>query len=93
MAKSFLQSNLAARLSRSTDPARDEVRLARLRTLLPPEDHALLVLRLDREMSWEEIADVLSASGTPVSAAALRKRYERVKERLARRARDEGLVD
>ncbi len=86
-------SNLAARLSRSADPAIEESRLARLRELLPPEDHALLVLRLDREMSWEEIADVLSASGSPVSAAALRKRYERVKDRLARRARDEGLVD
>ena len=44
-------------------------------------------------MAWEEIAHVLSASGPPVSAAALRKRYERLKERLARRARDEGLVD
>jgi RNA polymerase sigma-70 factor (ECF subfamily) len=86
-------SHLAARVSRSVDPARDEARLARLRSLLPPEDHALLVLRLDREMSWEEIADVLSASGPTVSAAALRKRYERVKERLARKARDEGLVD
>ena len=86
-------SNLAARLSRSADPARDEARLARLQSLLPPEDHALLVLRLDREMSWEEIADVLSASGPAVSAAALRKRYERVKERLARRARDEGLLE
>jgi RNA polymerase sigma-70 factor (ECF subfamily) len=86
-------SHLAARLTRSVGPAREEARLARLRELLPPEDHALLVLRLDREMAWEEIADVLSASGPAVSAAALRKRYERVKERLARRARDEGLVD
>ena len=75
------------------DPAREEARLARLREMLPTEDHALLVLRLDREMAWEEIADVLSASGPRVTAAALRKRYERVKERLARRARDEGLVD
>jgi RNA polymerase sigma-70 factor (ECF subfamily) len=86
-------STLAARLSRSLGPDREEARLARLRELLPPEDHALLVLRLDREMAWEEIADVFSASGPAVSAAALRKRYERVKERLVRRARDEGLVD
>jgi RNA polymerase sigma-70 factor (ECF subfamily) len=86
-------SNLAVRLSRSVEVGRDEARLVRLRELLPPEDHALLVLRLDREMAWEEIAHVLSTTGPPVSAAALRKRYERVKERLARRARDAGLVD
>jgi RNA polymerase sigma-70 factor (ECF subfamily) len=86
-------SNLAVRLSQSAGMGREEPRLARLRELLPAEDHALLVLRLDREMAWEEIAHVLSTSGPPVSAAALRKRYERLKERLARRARDEGFVD
>jgi RNA polymerase sigma-70 factor (ECF subfamily) len=86
-------SLLADRLSRSAGAPREEARLARLRELLAPEDHALLVLRLDREMAWEEIAGVLSAGGTPVSAVALRKRYERVKDRLARMARDEGLLD
>ena len=86
-------SLLADRLTRSVGAPRPDARLARLRELLAPEDHALLVLRLDREMAWEEIAGVLSAEGTPVSAAALRKRYERVKERLARSARDEGLLD
>ncbi|MEI6225740.1 MAG: sigma factor [Deltaproteobacteria bacterium] len=86
-------SRLADRLTRSVGPPREEARLARLRELLAPEDHALLVLRLDREMAWEEIAGVLSASGPQVSAAALRKRYERVKERLGRMARDEGLMD
>lgn len=86
-------SRLAATLSRSAAPAADERRLARLRELLPPGDHALLVLRLDRDMAWEEIAAVLSASGTRVTAAALRKRYERLKERLARLAREEGLLE
>ena len=86
-------SRLADRLTRSAGAPREAARLARLRELLAPEDHALLVLRLDREMAWEEIAGVLSASGPLVSAAALRKRYERVKERLGRMARDEGLLD
>ena len=86
-------NRLAVRLSQSAEVGREEARLARLRELLQPEDHALLVLRLDREMAWEEIAHVLSASGPPVSAAALRKRFERLKERLARRARDAGLID
>ncbi|HQR30905.1 MAG TPA: sigma-70 family RNA polymerase sigma factor [Anaeromyxobacteraceae bacterium] len=86
-------SRLAATLSRSVVPSSDDRRLARLRELLPAADHALLVLRLDREMSWEEIAEVLSASGGRVTPAALRKRYERLKERLARLAREEGLLE
>ncbi len=84
-------SQLAATVSRASGVARDDARLARLRTLLPPEDHALLVLRLDRDMAWDEIAEVLSRPDAPVKAPALRKRYERLKERLGRLARDEGL--
>ena len=86
-------SRLAANLSRSLGPSVDEPRLRKLREMLPPDDHTLLVLRLDREMAWEEIAAVLSGSGQPVTAPALRKRYERLKEKLARSAREEGLVD
>ena len=86
-------SRLAAEVTRSAGPARDDERLRRLRELLPPDDHTLLVLRLDREMAWEEIAAVLSASGEDVTAPALRKRYERLKDRLAREARDRGLLD
>jgi RNA polymerase sigma-70 factor (ECF subfamily) len=86
-------SRLAADVSRSLGPSADEPRLRKLRDLLPPGDHTLLVLRLDREMTWDEIAAVLSGAGEPVSAPALRKRYERLKEKLARLARDEGLAD
>jgi RNA polymerase sigma-70 factor (ECF subfamily) len=80
-------------------------RLRRLRESLPPEDQTLLFLRIDRELEWEEIAAVLAADGdgaeeppaaeapAPVSAVALRKRYERLKDRLARQAREEGLLD
>jgi RNA polymerase sigma-70 factor (ECF subfamily) len=85
-------ARLAATLSRSVG-AQEEPRLARLRQLLPPGDHALLVLRLDRDMGWEEVAEVLSGAGEKVTPAALRKRYERLKERLARLARDEGMLD
>jgi RNA polymerase sigma-70 factor (ECF subfamily) len=85
-------SRLAADLSRSMASPREDGRLARLRELVSPEDHALLVLRLDRDMAWEEIAGVLSTPGAPVKTAALRKRFERLKERLARLAREEGLA-
>ena len=86
-------SHLAASLSRSLGPSADEPRLRKLREMLPPDDHTLLVLRLDREMAWEEIAAVLSGSGEVVTAAALRKRYERLKERLGQLAREAGLLE
>jgi RNA polymerase sigma-70 factor (ECF subfamily) len=67
--------------------------LDRLRARLPPEDRTLLVLRLDRELEWEEAAAVLSAEGAPVNAGALRKRFERLKDRLRDLAREEGLLE
>jgi RNA polymerase sigma-70 factor, ECF subfamily len=76
---------------------REEVRrqgIERLRAMLTPEERTLLVLRLDRDLSWREVAIVLEEEqGEPVEEAALRKRFERVKERLVRLARDEGLVE
>ena len=66
---------------RTTTPAyqRTDVKdsLARVRAELAPEDHMLLGLRLDRQLAWNEIAEILG--GNP---PALRKRYERLKERL-----------
>lgn len=60
---------------------RDE--LQELREQLSTEDQSLLALRIDREFSWEEIAEILSASGKPVQALTLMKRFERLKKKLA----------
>jgi RNA polymerase sigma-70 factor, ECF subfamily len=64
-----------------------QAEVARLRERLTAEERALLVLRLDRRLSWEAIARVLgddepSSEDLKRSAATLRKRYERVKLRL-----------
>jgi RNA polymerase sigma-70 factor (ECF subfamily) len=61
-------------------------RVRRLREKLEPDDQTLLVLRVDREMAWDEIAEILFA-GTDErervkNAASLRKRFERIKDRL-----------
>jgi RNA polymerase sigma-70 factor, ECF subfamily len=93
-----LPSSAASRLAASVAgssmlPGGRHERLRKLRETLLPEDRTLLHLRIDKEMGWEEIAAVLSDRGTPVSAVALRKRFERVKGRLARLAREEGLLD
>ena len=70
---------------------RSEVKdaFARIREGLDPDDHMLLGLRVDRKMAWNDIARVLGASDAEVTreAAALRKRYERLKKRLRELAR------
>jgi RNA polymerase sigma-70 factor (ECF subfamily) len=67
-------------------------RLLKLREALDPEEQTLLILRVDKGLSWEDVAQVLSTEGTPVAAAALRKRFERLKDKLARLAKEQGLL-
>lgn len=86
-------SRLAASIAASQLPGGRKDALRQLREGLDPEDRTLLALRLDQELEWDEVALVLSADGPPVSAATLRKRFERVKDRLARQARDLGLLE
>jgi RNA polymerase sigma-70 factor (ECF subfamily) len=66
--------------------------LDRLRSALTPEERSLLVLRIDQRLAWEEVAAVMAAGGEPVEAGALRKRFERLKERLAKLAGEAGLT-
>ncbi len=93
-----LPSSAASRLAASIAGSSllTEARLGVLRALrrrLPPEDQTLLVLRIDKELEWSEVAEVLAESGKPVDPAALRKRFERLKERLGALAREEGLIE
>lgn len=66
--------------------------LDELRATLSQEDQSLLVLRIDQELSWAEIAHVLATEGAPVEPAALMKRFERLKARLAKLAKERGLL-
>lgn len=88
-------SRLAASIrSRSAVRHEQEQRaLDALRAALDDEDRCLLVLRLDQALSWAEVAEVLAAEGRPASPTALMKRYERVKARLGRLARERGLLE
>jgi RNA polymerase sigma-70 factor (ECF subfamily) len=67
--------------------------LDKLRESLDVEEVSLLALRIDQKLSWAEIADVAAADGQPVEPAALMKRFERLKVRLAKMAKDQGLID
>jgi RNA polymerase sigma-70 factor (ECF subfamily) len=60
---------------------------AEIRRQLPDEDQTLLVLRVDRNLAWRDVAIVLlgetaNADEVTRKAATLRKQFERVKERL-----------
>ncbi len=89
-----MASRLAASIADSAQlPGGRREALRRLREALDPDDQQLLSLRLDRELEWEELAALLSEEGTAVSAAALRKRFERLKERLGRMAQEAGLLE
>jgi RNA polymerase sigma-70 factor, ECF subfamily len=64
----------------------------KLRARLAPDEQTLLVLRLDRDLSWRDVAAVLAVDGEALDEAALRKRFERLKDKLAQMAKDEGLL-
>jgi RNA polymerase sigma-70 factor (ECF subfamily) len=63
-------------------------RLQELRETLPAEDQLLLVLRIERELDWKDLARVLNPDvelDEPALAresARMRKRFQAVKERL-----------
>lgn len=67
-------------------------RVAALRRKLTSEDQNLLILRLDRGLAWRDIALILAEEGLEVSEAALRKRYERIKNRVRELAIESGLL-
>lgn len=68
-------------------------KLDAIRATLDADDRTMLVLSLDRKMTWREIATVMSEEDADEAelqrvAARLRKRFERLKERLRAHLRD-----
>ena len=67
-------------------------KVAELRAQLAPDDQTLLILRVNRGLQWREIARALSDDDQPTAealtraAAALRKRFERLKQELKAKA-------
>jgi RNA polymerase sigma-70 factor, ECF subfamily len=85
-------SRIALSAARASARLPGDERLEILQAGLAPGDRELLWLHASREMSFKEIAVVLSSEGDKVNAAAVRKRYERLKSRLEKLARDNGLL-
>jgi RNA polymerase sigma-70 factor (ECF subfamily) len=63
-------------------------KLALLRDCLDEDERELLTLRVDRELEWDEIAQILG-----VSSVAVRKRWERLVKKLEQMARKAGLLE
>ncbi|HYQ79962.1 MAG TPA: sigma-70 family RNA polymerase sigma factor [Anaeromyxobacteraceae bacterium] len=71
-----------------------EQQLAALRAELAPDEQTLLILRLDRGLSWHEVAEVLAEQGeAPADEAALRQRFHRIRDKLEKKARQAGLIE
>jgi RNA polymerase sigma-70 factor, ECF subfamily len=97
---SELDEPAAADRSRTRPYLRTDVkdRFAALRATLDPEDQTLLILRIDRDLGWDDIARIVhdgDADDATVRrwAANLRQRFRQLKARIQERAKAEGLLD
>jgi len=98
---SQLSEVLAAQVRSATLTQREAAvkdKLEELRSALTSEQQELLVLRVDRQLSWEEIARICSGEENPSEAllkrrsAACRKQFERAKDRIRELALSAGLL-
>lgn len=88
-------ARLADELRATSAPQRHldaTARLQRLRQQLSLDEQTLLILRVDRELPWKDVADILGAGGEPIDESSLRKRFERLKARLRKLGAAEGLL-
>lgn len=88
-----LADEVRTRSSSRMEKQRQAQELEELRRELSEEDRTLLILRVDQELSWPEISDVLSMGGEPILPNTLAQRFVHIKQLLRKRARDRGLLD
>jgi RNA polymerase sigma-70 factor, ECF subfamily len=67
--------------------------LERLVATLSLEERALFALRVGQGLSWAEVAAVLTEGGAAVDEATVARRFSRLKARLGKLAKDEGILD
>lgn len=84
--------------SRTQLHLRSEVKdgLRKLREQLDPDEQQLLMLRVDRDLSWTEIAEIIDDDDDPKviarTSARLRQQFQTLKDRLRELAIAEGLL-
>ena len=100
-ALSAVNDPVAVERSRTRPYLRTDIkdRFAALRSSLTPDEQSLLVLRVDRGLSWDEVSRILHDGDDPDDEALrkhtvnLRQRFRQLKNRLRERAKAEGLLD
>jgi RNA polymerase sigma-70 factor, ECF subfamily len=86
--------------SRTQMHLRTEVKdeFQKLREQLDPDEQTLLVLRIDRGLGWNEIAEIMTDGddsdprARDRSSARLRQRFQKLKQRLRALAEEHGLL-
>jgi RNA polymerase sigma-70 factor (ECF subfamily) len=72
-------------------------KIAEIRDELDEDARAILVLRIDRAMSWNDVARVvegeLAEAAVPAAAARMRQRFQTIKQIIRDRALASGLLD
>ncbi len=62
--------------------------IQKLREELEPDEQTLLILRIDRALEWRDVAEVMD-----IEEATLRKRFERLRAKLTKLARERGILE
>jgi len=94
---------LANKVRTATSPylrTENKTRLSELRCQLSEPEQTLLILRVDRNLPWKDLARVMSGPDRNLDettlvrhSATYRKQFERAKARLRRLATEAGLLD
>ena len=66
--------------------------LLEVRRALTAEQLTLLFLRIDQEISWGQIAEIMSTPGTRLSARTVSQRYHALEDLVVKLARGKGLL-
>jgi RNA polymerase sigma-70 factor, ECF subfamily len=71
----------------------DQIR--QIRAALPAEDRMILMLHVDRQLPWGEVARIMLDVAEPSKQdmARLRKRFQRIKEEIVAKAKELGLLE
>lgn len=97
--------DIAAELRSNTpwyEKSEPRSRFVELRSQLEPDDQLMLILRVERRLSWQEVARIMlegaldqepSAAELGQAAVRLRKRFQMVKGRLWELGRQQGLLE
>jgi RNA polymerase sigma-70 factor (ECF subfamily) len=84
--------------SRTMAHLRSEVKdgVRALREQLDEDEQQLLLLRIDRDLSWNEIAEIMTDDDNPAelakASARLRQQFQKLKDRLRELAIEQGLL-